>query len=132
VQIICNTKITKYVFENSFNNFDNSLKDLPVFDAIKKCFEKKYSASFTSNKKESSIAIELDVITQENADKISKIYPNFVHASGHLTIRDSNSNEEFFNQKIFEESGSDFNSIEKAGINSLMNLAKVVSLKICG
>ena len=125
-------KSPKMFFENSINNFDNSLKDLPVVDAIKKCFEKKYSASFTSNKKESSIAIELDVITQENADKISKIYPNFVHASGHLTIRDSNSNEEFFNQKIFEESGSDFNSIEKAGINSLMNLAKVVSLKICG
>lgn len=83
-------------------------------------------------KKESSIAIKLDVITEENTDKISRIYPNFVHASGHLTITDSNSNEEFFNQKVFEESGSDFNSIEKAGINSLMNLAKVVSLKICG
>ena len=119
-------------FENSINNFHNSLKDLPVVDAIKKCFEKKYSANFTTEKKESSIAIKLDVITEENADKISKIYPNFVHASGHLTITDSNSNEEFFNQKVFEESGSDFNSIEKAGINSLMNLAKVVSLKICG
>ena len=119
-------------FENSINNIDSSLKDLPVVDAIKKCFAKKYSARFTKNKKESSIAIEFDVTTQENADKISKIYPNFVHASGHLTITDSNSNEEFFNQKVFEESGSDFNSIEKAGINSLMNLAKVVSLKICG
>ena len=119
-------------FENSINNLHNSLKDLPVVDAIKKCFEKKYSASFTTKKKESSIAIKLDVITEENTDKISRIYPNFVHASGHLTITDSNSNEEFFNQKVFEESGSDFNSIEKAGINSLMNLAKVVSLKICG
>lgn len=119
-------------FENSINNFHNSLKDLPVVDAIKKCFEKKYSANFTMEKKESSIAIKLDVITEENTDKISKIYPNFVHSSGHLTITDSNSNEEFFNQKVFEESGSDFNSIEKAGINSLMNLAKVVSMKICG
>ena len=119
-------------FENSINNFHNSLKDLPVVDAIKKCFEKKYSANFTTKKKESSIAIKLDVITEENADKISKIYPNFVHASGHLTLTDSNSNEEFFNQKVFEESGSDFSSIEKAGINSLMKLAKVVSLKICG
>ena len=73
-----------------------------------------------------------NVITEENAEKISKIYPNFVHASGHLTITDSNSNKEFFNQKVFEESGSDFNSIEKAGINSLMNLARVVSLNICG
>lgn len=125
-------KSPKMFFENSINNFDNSLKDLPVVDAIKKCFEKKYSASFSNNKKESSITIKLDVITEENADKISKIYPNFVHASGHLTITDSNSNKEFFNQKVFEESGSDFNSIEKAGINSLMNLARVVSLNICG
>ena len=118
--------------ERGKQHFDNSLKDLPVVDAIKKCFEKKYSASFSNYKKESSITIELDVITEENADKISKIYPNFVHASGHLTITDSNSNKEFFNQKVFEESGSDFNSIEKAGINSLKNLARVVSLNICG
>ena len=64
VQIICNAKITEICFlKIAINNFDNSLKDLPVVDAIKKCFEKKYSASFSNNKKESSITIELDVIT---------------------------------------------------------------------
>jgi hypothetical protein len=126
------SKSPQIFFENSIKNVDNRLEDSPVVDAIKKCFAKKYSASFINDRKESSIALTLDVTTEENTDKISKIYPNFVHASGHLTIMDSNSNEQLFNQKIFEESGSDFNSIEKAGINSIKNLAKVVSLKICG
>ena len=119
-------------FENIIKSVDNSLEDSPVVDSIKRCFEKKYAANFIKSRKNSNIALALDITTVENADKISKIYPNFVHASGRLTITDIKSNEEIFTQKIFEESGSDFNSIEKAGINSLKNLAKEVSSKICG
>ena len=54
-----------------------------------------------------------------------------MHSSGSIIIKDTYSNKKIFSKKISEEMGSDFESIEKAGINSLKNLAKEVMLKIC-
>ena len=82
-------------------------------------------------KDKSTISLTFEITTIENSDKISKIYPNFVHSSGALVLTDNWTQKNIYFQNIFESSGSDFNSVEKAGINSLKNLAKVVTSKIC-
>ena len=82
-------------------------------------------------KNKSTISLTFEITTIENSDKISKIYPNFVHSSGSLVLTDNWTQKNIYIQNIFETSGSDFNSVEKAGINSLKNLAKVVTSKIC-
>ena len=98
---------------------------------IRECFEEKYNGRFTGKKDKSTISLTFEITTIENSDKISKIYPNFVHSSGALVLTDNWTQKNIYFQNIFETSGSDFNSVEKAGINSLKNLAKVVTSKIC-
>ena len=126
------SKNPKIYFENIINNIDNKLKDSHVIDAIKGCFEDKYFGEFINEVSSSNLSLRFDITSIENSDKISKIYPNFVHSSGSLIIKDTHSNKKIFSKKIYEEMGSDFESIEKAGINSLKNLAKKVTQKICG
>ena len=126
------SKNPKIYFENIINNIDNKLKDSHVIDAIKGCFEDKYFGEFINEVSSSNLSLRFDITSIENSDKISKIYPNFVHSSGSLIIKDTHSNKKIFSKKISEKMGSDFESIEKAGINSLKNLAKEVTLKICG
>ena len=125
------SKNPKIYFENIINNIDNKLKDSDVVDAIKGCFEDKYFGEFINEVSNSNLLLLFDITATENFDKISKIYPNFVHSSGSIIIKDTYSNKKIFSKKISEEMGSDFESIEKAGINSLKNLAKEVMLKIC-
>ena len=118
-------------FENTISNVDSLIKDSGAINAIRECFEKKYNGRFTRKKDKSTISLTFEITTIENSDKISKIYPNFVHSSGALVITDNWTQKNIYFQNIFETSGSDFNSVEKAGINSLKNLAKVVTSKIC-
>ena len=118
-------------FENTISNVDSLIKDSDAINAIRKCFEAKYNGRFTRKKDKSTISLTFEITTIENSDKISKIYPNFVHSSGALVLTDNWTQKNIYFQNIFETSGSDFNSIEKAGINSLKNLAKVVTSKIC-
>ena len=119
-------------FENTISNVDSLIKDSDAINAIRECFEAKYNGRFTRKKDKSTISLTFEITTIENSDKISKIYPNFVHSSGALVLTDNWTQKNIYFQNIFESSGSDFNSIEKAGINSLKNLAKVVTSKICG
>jgi hypothetical protein len=118
-------------FENTISNVDSLIKDSDAINAIRECFEAKYNGQFTRKKDKSTISLTFEITTIENSDKISKIYPNFVHSSGALVITDNWTQKNIYSQNIFESSGSDFNSVEKAGINSLKNLAKVVTSKIC-
>ena len=118
-------------FENTISNVDSLIKDSDAINAIKECFEAKYNGRFTREKDKSTISLTFEITTTENSDKISKIYPNFVHSSGALVLIDDWTQKNIYFQNIFETSGSDFNSVEKAGINSLKNLAKVVTSKIC-
>ena len=118
-------------FENTISNVDSLIKDSDAINAIRECFEAKYNGRFTRKKDKSTISLTFEITTIENSDKISKIYPNFVHSSGALVITDNWTQKNIYFQNIFETSGSDFNSVEKAGINSLKNLAKVVTSKIC-
>ena len=118
-------------FENTISNVDSLIKDSDAINAIRECFEAKYNGRFTRKKDKSTISLTFEITTTENSDKISKIYPNFVHSSGALVLTDNWTQENIYFQNIFESSGSDFNSVEKAGINSLKNLAKVVTSKIC-
>ena len=118
-------------FENTISNVDSLIKDSDAINAIRECFEAKYNGRFTRKKDKSTISLTFEITTIENSDKISKIYPNFVHSSGALVITDNWTQKNVYFQNIFETSGSDFNSVEKAGINSLKNLAKAVTSKIC-
>ena len=118
-------------FENTISNVDSLIKDSDAINAIRECFEAKYNGRFTRKKDKSTISLTFEITTIENSDKISKIYPNFVHSSGALVLTDNWTQKNIYFQNIFESSGSDFNSVEKAGINSLKNLAKVVTSKIC-
>ena len=118
-------------FENTISNVDSLIKDSDAINAIRECFEAKYNGQFTRKKDKSTISLTFEITTIENSDKISKIYPNFVHSSGALVITDNWTQKNIYFQNIFETSGSDFYSVEKAGINSLKNLAKVVTSKIC-
>ena len=118
-------------FENTISNVDSLIKDSDAINAIRECFEAQYNGRFTRKKDKSTISLTFEITTTENSDKISKIYPNFVHSSGALIITDNWTQKNIYFQNIFETSGSDFNSVEKAGINSLKNLAKVVTSKIC-
>ena len=119
-------------FENTISNVDSLIKDSDAINAIRECFEAKYNGRFTRKKDKTTISLTFEITTIENSDKISKIYPNFVHSSGALVLKDNWTQKNIYFQNIFETSGSDFNSVEKAGINSLKNLAKVVTSKICG
>ncbi len=118
-------------FENTISNVDSLIKDSDAINAIRECFEAKYNGRFTRKKDKTTISLTFEITTIENSEKISKIYPNFVHSSGALVLTDNWTQKNIYFQNIFETSGSDFNSVEKAGINSLKNLAKAVTSKIC-
>ncbi len=75
--------------------------------------------------------LRLHVSTLEHTERISDIYPYFVHASGSLSLVNAGTGEEIFNATIAEEKGADFNSIEKAGINALIKLAQKMDLDLC-
>ena len=103
-----------------------------MVDAIRKCFINKYSAVFVESKNESDILLSLDISTLEHKERVTDIYPYFVHATGSISLTHTRTNEQVFNHEISEQKGSDFNSIEKAGINSLKNLAEQLGLEVCG
>ena len=115
---------SKVYVENIINNVNNKVRGSQFVSNIKVHFEKQYSAIFVDSLLESDLWLKLDVSLIEHEERVSKIYPYFVHASGILTIIDSKTETELYNQVIAEVKGSDFNSIEKAGINALKNLAK--------
>ena len=121
----------KIFFENIIMDLDDSAPSSAVIDAIRECFTNKYSAVFVKDKKESDILLRLEVATLEHKERVSDIYPYFVHASGSISLTDTRTNIEVFNQEISEQKGSDFNSIEKAGINALKNLAEDLGVDIC-
>jgi hypothetical protein len=77
------------------------------------------------------MTLSLEVSTLEHKERVSDIYPYFVHASGSISLTDTRTNLEVLNQKITEQKGSDFTSIEKAGINALKNLAEKLGIGIC-
>ena len=122
----------KIYFENIIRYLDDTAPSSKVVDAIRQCFIKKYSAIFVKDKKDSDILLRLQVSTLEHKERVTDIYPYFVHASGSISLTDTRTNFEVFNQEISEEKGSDFHSIEKAGINALKNLAEALGLGICG
>ena len=122
----------KIYFENIIRDLDDTAPSSKVVDAIRQCFIKKYSAIFVKDKKDSDILLRLQVSTLEHKERVTDIYPYFVHASGSISLTDTRTNFEVFNQEISEEKGSDFHSIEKAGINALKNLAEALGLGICG
>ena len=122
----------KIYFENIIEDLDDAAPNSEVVDAIRKCFTDKYSAVFVDNKNESDILLSLDISTLEHKERVTDIYPYFVHAAGSISLTDTRTNEKVFNHEISEQKGSDFNSIEKAGINSLKNLAERLGLEICG
>ena len=122
----------KIYFENIIKDLDDTAPSSKVVDAIKKCFINKYSAIFVKDKKDSDILLRLQVSTLEHKERVSDIYPYFVHASGSISLTDTRTNLEVFNHEISEQKGSDFQSIEKAGINALKNLAEALGLGICG
>ena len=121
----------KIFFENIIMDLDDSAPSSAVVDAIRECFTNKYSAVFVKDKKESDILLRLEVSTLEHKERVSDIYPYFVHASGSISLTDTRTNIEVLNQEISEQKGSDFNSIEKAGINALKNLAEDLGVDIC-
>jgi hypothetical protein len=122
----------KIYFENIIKDLDDTAPSSKVVDAIRQCFINKYSAIFVKDKKDSDILLRLQVSTLEHKERVSDIYPYFVHASGSISLTDTRTNVEVFNQEISEQKGSDFQSIEKAGINALKNLAEALGLGICG
>ena len=122
----------KIYFENIIRDLDDTAPSSKVVDAIRQCFINKYSAIFVKDKKDSDILLRLQVSTLEHKERVSDIYPYFVHASGSISLTDTRTNFEVFNQEISEQKGSDFQSIEKAGINALKNLAEALGLGICG
>ena len=122
----------KIYFENIIKDLDDTAPSSKVVDAIRQCFINKYSAIFVKDKKDSDILLRLQVSTIEHKERVSDIYPYFVHASGSISLTDTRTNVEVFNQEISEQKGSDFQSIEKAGINALKNLAEALGLGICG
>ena len=122
----------KIYFENIIKDLDDTAPSSKVVDAIRQCFINKYSAIFVKDKKDSDILLRLQVSTLEHKERVSDIYPYFVHASGSISLTDNRTNVEVFNQEISEQKGSDFQSIEKAGINALKNLAEALGLGICG
>ena len=122
----------KIYFENIIRDLDDTAPSSKVVDAIRQCFINKYSAIFVKDKKDSDILLRLQVSTLEHKERVTDIYPYFVHASGSISLTDTRTNFEVFNQEISEKKGSDFHSIEKAGINALKNLAEALGLGICG
>jgi len=122
----------KIYFENNIKDLDDSAPNSEVVDAIRKCFINKYSAVFVESKNESDILLSLDISTLEHKERVTDIYPYFVHATGSISLTHTRTNEQVFNHEISEQKGSDFNSIEKAGINSLKNLAEQLGLEVCG
>jgi len=121
----------KIYFEDIISNFDNKIPNSKLIDTIKQCFINRYSAIFVQNKVDSDLLLTLDISLLEHKERVSDIYPYFVHASGLLKIKDSKSNILVYNQKIGEREGSDFISIELAGLNALKNLSLDLNHKFC-
>ena len=122
----------KIYFENIIKDLDDTAPSSKIVDVISQCFINKYSAIFVKDKKDSDILLRLQVSTLEHKERVSDIYPYFVHATGSISLTDTRTNVEVFNHEISEKKGSDFQSIEKAGINALKNLAEALGLGICG
>ena len=118
-------------FKNIIMNLDDTAPSSPVVEKIRQCFINKFSAIFVKNKKDSDMMLSLEVSTLEHKERVSDIYPYFVHASGSISLTDTRTNLEVLNQEINEQKGSDFTSIEKAGINALKNLAENLGVGIC-
>ena len=121
----------KIYFENIINNLYDNAPTSEVVNAIRKCFINKYSAFFVKNKNDSEITLRLEVSTLEHTERVSTIYPYFVHATGSISLIDTKTNAVIFEHEISEKEGSDFDSIEKAGINALRNLANEFGDDIC-
>ena len=120
----------KIYFENIIDNLFDNAPTSEVVSAIRKCFINKYSAVFVDNKKDSEIILRLEVSTLEHIERVSAIYPYFVHATGSISLIDTKTNAVIFDHEISEKEGSDFDSIEKAGINALRNLANEFGIGI--
>ena len=118
-------------FENIIMDLDDTAPSSPVVETIRQCFINKFSAIFVKDKKDSDMMLSLEVSTLEHKERVSDIYPYFVHASGSIILTDTRTNLEVLNQEITEQKGSDFTSIEKAGINALKNLAEKLGVGIC-
>ena len=121
----------KIMFQETITNLGDQVPDSPIVESIKRCFEDNYSATFVNNKDDSDMLLDLQVSTLEHTERISDIYPYFVHASGSLSLVNVETDQEIFNATIAEEKGADFYSIEKAGVNALKNLAKKMDLDLC-
>ena len=118
-------------FKNIIMDLDDTAPSSPVVETIRQCFINRFSAIFVKDKKDSDMMLSLEVSTLEHKERVSDIYPYFVHASGSIILTDTRTNLEVLNQEITEQKGSDFTSIEKAGINALKNLAEKLGVGIC-
>ena len=121
----------KIMFAETITNLGDQAPDSPIVGSIKRCFEDNYSATFVDNKADADMLLDLHVSTLEHTERISDIYPYFVHASGSLSLVNAATGQEILNATIAEEKGADFYSIEKAGVNALKNLAKKMDLDLC-
>ena len=121
----------KIYFEDIISNFGDKLPNSKLIDTIKHCFINRYSAIFVQNKIDSDLLLSLDISLLEHKERVSDIYPYFVHASGLLKIKDRKRNALVYNQKIGEREGSDFISIELAGLNALKNLSIDLNNNFC-
>jgi len=121
----------KIYFENIIDKLNDNAPTSEVVNAIRNCFINRYSAFFVHDKNDSEIILRLEVSTLEHAERVSAIYPYFVHATGSISLIDTKTNAVIFDHEISEKEGSDFDSIEKAGINALRNLANEFGDDIC-
>ena len=121
----------KIMFAETITNLGDQVPNSPIVGSIKRCFEDNYSATFVDNEADADMLLSLHVSTLEHTERISDIYPYFVHASGSLSLVNATTGQEILNAIIAEEKGADFNSIEKAGINALKKLARELDLDLC-
>ena len=121
----------KIYYNGSIKNLGVETYQSSIKGSLKECFENNYSAIFVDNKKDADMVLDLIVNTLEHSDRISDIYPFFVHAEGVVSIKNNYSGEEILSSVIAEQKGADFKSIERAGINALKKLGKQLNTGIC-
>ena len=121
----------KVYYNGSIKNLGVDTYQSSIKESLKECFENNYSAIFVNNIKDADIVLDLSVNILEHADRVSDIYPFFVHAEGIISIKNNYTGEEILSSVIAEQKGADFNSIERAGINALKKLGKQLNTNMC-
>ena len=107
-------------------DLDDTAPSSKVVDAIRQCFINKYSAIFVKDKKDSDILLRLQVSTLEHKERVTDIYPYFVHASGSISLTDTRTDFEVFNQEISEKKEV---ILSKLNISALSNFSQEILIE---